>query len=225
MIEGFDFGALALVDLLSEGDVAKLERLARRSSYHDGQLVHERGDPDSTMCIVVKGAVRLVRRRADGQVIAVLTVKAGQHYGDTSAMNDVPRTHAAVAIGETQVDHFSRSAFDELIRTQPAVVAALYKVASYRLMVSIDLLDDARRLAPELRLAKIVQHSLRATETSERISCRQEDIAQMLGLSSVTVAKALATLTRANVLKTGYRYIEVPDITRLRDWVEANESD
>lgn len=204
-------GAPSIVDLLDRESIARLRRLAVRKRYADGQLIHDRGDTEARMSMVVEGAVRLVRRTRGGRLVAATTVGPGRHYGDVVAISRHQRTHEAIAVGDTVVDHLSLTAFECILKTEPAIVRALYQITAQRLMTVIDLYDDVRFLSPVNRVAKLLLASAGASSGSARVSCVQESLAQSLGLSTVTVGKCLAQLAREGAIVTGYRYIEIRD--------------
>ena len=222
-MDNIDFGAPVLLDLLDVSARNRLEELATRRRYVDGELVHERGDTGSQMCLVVEGAVRLIRRREDGQTLAISTLAAGRHFGDNASVIGHARTHDAVAVGQTIVDHFNKTAFDTIINKEPAILQALYRIVAHRLKLAIDMFDDIRRLPPLVRVAKLVNQSLPNAHDPNRLECLQEDIAQILGLSGVSVGRSLKQLEKEGLLSTGYRCIEVPAPQRLADWVTVQD--
>jgi CRP-like cAMP-binding protein len=191
--------------------------------YRDGEVVHERGDPDLRMGLVIKGCVKLMRLNRNGEIAFALTVLAGQNYGDTVALDRFERTHRAVAIGETEVDFLPAEGLRHILENEPAIVSALYRIAAHRLIVAVDLIDDLRMLKIEARLAKYLLAMLEQSGHLSRIDCVQEDLAQFLGVSSVTVAKGLRRLEAIGLIKAGYGHILLPDADRLQAWLEVQD--
>lgn len=74
---------------------------------------------------------------------------------------------------------------------------------------------DARTLPPIDRIGKALGYAVNANGGEPVMKCRQEDLAQLLGLSGVTVSKALAELQRCGAVELGYRAIRVIDRMRL----------
>jgi CRP/FNR family transcriptional regulator, cyclic AMP receptor protein len=218
-----DFGTPSLLELLTSQDAASLSALCRRRHYRDGEVVHERGDTDLRMGIVIKGCIKLLRLNRNGEIAFALTVRAGQNYGDTVALDRFERTHRAIAIGETEVDFLSADGLHQILEREPAIVTALYRVAAHRLIVAVDLIDDMRMLKIEARLAKYLLTLLDLSNHPPRVDCLQEDLAQFLGVSSVTVVKGLRILERSGLIKTRYRHIIVPDSLRLQEWLESQD--
>ena len=222
MIGTIDFGGASLLAALTPEDRAELAARARRVRYRAGQPIHERGDPTSNMCMVIEGAVQLLRRRRDGQIVTDAKIISGQHYGDISAIDHAARTHEAVALCDTVIDHLDPQAFDQLITTQPRIVLALYRITARRLTVAVGLFDDARRLPPVARVASAILGALDAQGGSGEVPGRQEDIANLLGLSLVTVCKAVNTLAKAGLVEPGYRRISVKNPKDLENFVQSH---
>ena len=86
----------ALLDLLDAETASWLAENGKRRRYSDGETIHFRGDRDPSMCIVISGAVRIVRQRADGGRSFVSVIAAGQHFADVLMFPDrSARTHDA----------------------------------------------------------------------------------------------------------------------------------
>lgn len=210
---------LALLDLIDAEAAEWLASIGLRRHYHDGETIHIRDDP-AKMGVIIAGRIRMVRQRSDGSRLFVSEMAAGQHYADVLMFEDrIGRTHDAVAVGEVTIDHYDKAAFDKAL-TRPDIVLALYRITAGRLIGAMTMTDDLRSLAPEEHLAKILLH-LRTRDTNARVESSQEELAALLGISTMTLANALGTLKREGLVKTGYRCIQLPDPAALRHWLAA----
>lgn len=196
---------------------------ATRRKYRDGEIVHERGESRPTMGVVIAGKIKLTYPCRDGQENFSGLIHTGQNYGDAMLLHGESHAHRAIAIGETIIDHLDRAAFEDLL-DHPGIVRAFYRVVSFRLNVVLDMLDDMRTLTPEMRLAKLIV-TMHASQGSPRLDFLQEDFAGMLGVSSVTLAKALRQLEQRGFVEAGYRHIRISDPCGLSAWVRGNVAD
>lgn len=217
-----DFGVPALAGLLPQDELALIHRLATRRTYRDGEMIHDRGDADPAMGLVLRGRIKLVTPRSSGRETFITFVNPGYHYGDIGLLDRQHRVYRAVAIGETEVDSVSRQDFPKLLE-RPAIVRALYEVAAYRLAILSDAMDDMRGLAPEIRLAKLLHLMYVRSGCEPRIEFLQEDIANLLGVSTVTLSKAFRLLRKLGLAETGYRQIIITNPVGLRQWLEVND--
>lgn len=217
-MDRFHFEIPTLRSLIGENDWQCLLSCARVANYRDGQVIHEEGDAESSLCVVLSGQVKLVRRRADGQVIGLGDIGVGQHYGDIVAILKRPRTHEGTACGPTVVAHLDQDELERLVVKAPGILLALYKIASIRLLLTIDVVDDFRALKPTARLAKLLLMSNLA-DGNGRVDCTREGLADLVGVSSVTLASSLGTLSRLGLVSTGYGHVTIEDRAKLNDWV------
>lgn len=211
-----------LSELLPPAEWALVESLATRRKYRDGEIIHERDDLDQAIGVVIAGRVKLINPRSDGLEVFSGLIHTSQNYGDAALLQGQARQHRAVAIGETVIDHLESAAFNRLLGNA-AIARAFYIVASYRLSVSLALLDDMRTLTPEVRLGRLILRMHQAAEGSERLDFLQEEFAGMLGISTVTLAKAFRQLTRHGFIATGYRHIRISDPVKLATWLREHE--
>jgi CRP-like cAMP-binding protein len=210
---------LALLDLIDAEAAEWLASIAARRHYRDGETIHIRDDP-ARMGIIIAGRIRMVRQRSDGSRLFVSEVAAGQHYADILMFEDrIGRTHDAIAVGEVTIDHYDKAAFDKAL-TRPDIVLVLYRITAGRLIGAMTMADDLRSLSPEEHLAKVLLH-LRTRDANARVENSQEELAALLGISTMTLANALGLLKREGLVKTGYRCIQLPDPAALRHWLAA----
>jgi CRP/FNR family cyclic AMP-dependent transcriptional regulator len=211
-----DLAGPSLLALLSPAEREWLAGQGRRRSFADGAVVHERGDADPQMAVVISGRVRLVRLRSNGQQGLMAVVGAGQHFADVLMFRRQQRTHRAIAEGATELDLYDLAAFERIME-RPEIVRALYRVTAERLIGTMNMLDDVRSLPREAHLAKLLLH-LHSRAKGEAIECVQDDLAGLLGVTTMTVAKGLRALREAGLIETGYRKVRVLDLVGLREW-------
>jgi len=219
-----DFNAPILTELLSEEEMRLISSLAIRRSYRAGEMIHDRGDKPAYMGIVVSGAVRLVSPRNDGREIHLTRVDVGQNFGDMVLPFGELCTHRALAIEDAQIDRISVGAFEQIVQ-QPNVAYALYKVAAYRLALTMDILDDMRTLPADALVAKLLLSFHDNGDQRRTLDFVQENLASYLGVSLVTLNKALRSLKEKGLVATGYRQLKVTDPNRLRQWLAERTPD
>lgn len=206
----------ALLHELSQPARDWLGQVGTRRAYDDGEMIHRRGDPDPTMCVVIAGQVRLTRLHANGTQTFVSSIQPGQHFGDILFHGRARRTHDAWAVGAVLIDHYDEAAYYRLL-AHPEVLLALHRITAARLSGSMSMADDLRGLPRELHLAKILL-ALRPGPDG-LVDCVQEDLAALLGTSVMTLSKALALLRAEGLIETGYRSLRIIDRKRLRLWL------
>lgn len=213
-----DFNVPALLDLINAEERKRLAAAAVRRTYRAGQEIREPEGSRPGMCIVIAGTVAISRMRSDGELALASTVRAGQNFTDIVSVSGKPPEHRAFAIDEAVVDQFAQPVFQRILAEEPGVVRALYQITAFRLLTAIDMWDDARLSDAPVRIARMLLRMLPPGASEGRITYRQEQLAQLLGLSTVSIAQGLKLLANANLVKTKYGAIEVLDTAALSDW-------
>lgn len=220
----FDYGIPKLSDLLEREDFQRLIGFGQRRLYRDQHIIHERGAPNSHLNIVLAGGVSLYRIRQDGKIILSASVSSGQSFGDSNAVCGNPRAYHAVAVGPTEIQHYSREVLGSILDSQPRITKALYQVAAYQMVTALEVLDDIRLLPVPVRLGKMILRMSRAAGSAE-IHCTQGELSQILGLSIGSIIQALVALSKEQLIETRYGGLFIPDVAALEDWVRQRDWD
>lgn len=205
-----------LQSLISADLDAKLTRAAKTTAYTDGQMIHSRGDSAPGLSIVRSGAVKVGNVGRDGSYLTTSILGVGQCFGEFTLLAGLPRTHDATSVSATVVDQVSGKSFMRLFEAEVELSRALLTIALRRTHGLLEFIDDMRRLALPVRIAKFLLHNSTTTE----LEVRQEELAFTFGVSRVSMGKVLKQLERAGLIKRGYGRIEILDRTLLAAWVE-----
>lgn len=208
-----------MLSLLPEPLAARLRAAGVAAIYGDGETIHSRGDARPGLSIVRSGAVRFAIPGVDGSYISTSVLGPGHCFGEATLFAGLPRTHDAVAVGETVIDQIPKSRFDRLLDDEPLLARKFLEMTTERLYAVLDLLDDLRRLPLPVRAAKLIAGMARSARRAGEVECNQADLAFTLGVSRVSIGKALALLAGEGLITLGYGRIGVADRQRLLHWI------
>ena len=214
-------GDQPLLDLLSPALQSRLKEAATRVRYRDGVLIHGGGDDKPGLSIVREGAVRFAKHTPEGGEVTASILGPGHSFGEATLFAGMGRAYDAIAVGDTVVDQLSKTKIDRLLDEEPALTRALLRATTRRLYSVLGFLDDLRTLPLEARVAKLITGMAVAAKTADVVECRQSDLAFTLGVSRVSVGKALARLQEKGLIKLGYSRIEILGRAALKQWIEA----
>lgn len=190
-----------------------------RKRYVDGQLIHSRGEREAGLSIIISGSVRFGIYSEGGEYIQTGFMSAGDCFGEATLFAQRNRAYDAESVGQTEILDISKTRFQMLLEKYPELSTALLLTITNRLYYVLDFVDDLRALSVEARVARqILRHQLSASKGSNFISIRQSDLAYSLGLSRVSVGKALDSLKRGGAVSLGYGKIEIVDRELLARW-------
>jgi CRP/FNR family transcriptional regulator, cyclic AMP receptor protein len=121
-------GGVALFASLTKAQLREVAAVCDEAVFASGAVVMEQGEPGDEMFVVVDGLLEV--RRA-GRRIA--TLSAGDHVGEMSLLDDLPRSATVRALDEVTVLVIDRSTFRSLLVTMPEIAVALLAALSQRL--------------------------------------------------------------------------------------------
>ena len=222
MLNPLEHDAPALMDLMSAELKVRIQALAVTVRYEPEQLIHSRGDKKPGVSIVRTGAVRVGTVGADGSFHTISVLGPGQCFGEQTLFANLPRTHDVSAVGKTEIDQIPGAAFLKLFDEDPALARALLVNSLTRSHVLLERLDDMRRLSLPVRTAKYLVSLLMSSPDPSEVVCTQTELADALGVSRVSLGKALGKLERLGLIKSGYGAIGIPSKEKLSAWIDSH---
>lgn len=219
MADLLDFGSTPFMSLLPETLAARLRAEASAFDYDDGETIHSRGDAKPGLSIIRSGAVRFANPGEDGSSITTSILGQGHCFGEATLFAGLPRAYNAIAVGETVIEQIAKTRFDRIFNEEPELARTFVIAITQRLYVALDFLDDVRRLPLDVRTAKLIWSMARSAKHKGGVECSQSDLAFTLGVSRVSMGKALARLQDQGLITLGYGRIGVPDLNRLASWI------
>lgn len=213
-----------LAELLTDTQMSRLRRQGKRVHFADGEVIRFRGDSAKVFYLVESGQVIGGSEGSDGSFLTAALMNAGEHFGEVTLLAGMPRLQNLRALGETQLLQFSEQVFMGFYDSEPDFGRALLTIALRNIHSMMEYIDGQARWPLKVRVAHLLLSSQGDTqaELSCTVNCRQEDLAQILGVSRVAVSKALKVLHSDGLVKMGYGTINLPDIARLLEWLESN---
>jgi CRP-like cAMP-binding protein len=205
----------ALPEELKRGllDGARLQTLAA------GETLFARGDAPSGLYAVLDGAMRISGLAESGKEALLTLLEPPGWFGEISVFDRQPRTHHAIAEGDSLVLHVPQARLDELLAREPAWWRELGLLVTSKLRLAFLAMEDIALLPTPVRLARRLalmaqgygerQHERRAVEVS------QEQLASMLSISRQTANQLLKDLEARGLIRLSYGTVEILDLDAL----------
>lgn len=196
-------------------------KVAPIKDYRDGCTIHNRGELKTGLSIIYCGQVKIGNYGLDGNYQHTVTLSRADTFGEFTLFNNLPRTHHAMAIGETKVIQMSQSQFNQCTRVSPELSAFLLRSMGLKLHIALERLDDMQRLPTYIRLAKLL---LQHTDRQGRVALRQKDLAEQLGITVLSCHKSIKKLAELLFVETSYGAIKINNVTDLKLWLKEKMS-
>ena len=127
---------LRRVPLFEGLDPEDLQRIAAtcvERTYADGEAIMLEGDLGDELVVVVTGAVRVVRREADGTERLIRDYGAGDHIGELAVLRERPRAATVLATGEVRGLVIGGEALKSILRERPDAAMSMLATLAERL--------------------------------------------------------------------------------------------
>lgn len=209
----------SFMQLLPSSVASQLAGVGRLVSYDDGQLIHSRGAKSPGFSIVANGSAYVGIYGVDGKFVMTAILGNGECFGEFTLFTELPRTHDVYAGRNTKVLQLTGTQFMRLYDSQPDISRALLKTTLLRAHLLLEMLDAIRRLPIPQRTARILLAMSQTSSNPNEILCRQDELAYTIGVSRVSLGKALQTLQAKGLIELGYRRIQIPRLSKLESWL------
>lgn len=218
---GRSVGAPALFGSLATPVQAELRKGAIRRNFSDGQLVQHRGDIAEGFWIVEKGQVKLGHYATSGEMQALLILGPGDSFGELPCLGSFPRVLDAEAIGSLEMLWVSDQILSGVIANSPKVSREMLRALSQQLQEALNNLIVFRNMPAPKRLAQRLLALSEGKAAPAKLGIRQQELAELVGVSRMTIASALAQLEDLGLVTRHYRHLTITDPAALRKWMKA----
>lgn len=212
--------------------LARLDADARRAfqalgaprRHRRGATVLFEGDTSDSVLFVVDGRLKVLTTAPDGRELVLGLRGPGELVGELTAIAQDGRSRYAtvVALDDLEVRVISGEEFRAFVLRHPSSAIGLLRMLVERLReadrqrVEFGSLDVVHRVARLLVDLAESGASDGHGGTDIGIHLTQEELAGMVSASRESLARALTTIRKQHLIRTGRRSIVVLDLDRLR---------
>jgi CRP-like cAMP-binding protein len=197
----------------------------RHETLDAGEILLLEGDPSTDVFLCVSGQIRIFVSLTSGRDLVLGTKDPGQEFGELAAIDQLPRSAGASAVGPTVVAKMSVDEFVEEVLHQPELAVAVLRGLARQIRratagLSARNSDTAAARAGQtiLELAGILSMP---GESPVELPITQGELADRIGATRESTARALGEFRRSGVLETGRGRIIVHDLDGLETMVRA----
>lgn len=200
---------------------AQLLAGAPRRDFSDASMIQQRGDRPSGFWVIEQGKVRIGIYGLKGEFRAIAMLGVGDSYGELALFAGSRRAVDAVADGPVTTRWIDAHAYEAALLSDPHSMRNMVRVLSVQLQELLGLIASLSNGSAATRIAATLvslctggQGDTDAGPVS--LALNQQDLAELTGLTRVTVSKCLSALEQQGVVRRGYRKIEICDLAAVR---------
>ncbi|MEP2988545.1 MAG: Crp/Fnr family transcriptional regulator [Parasphingorhabdus sp.] len=209
-----ELGATGFMKGLPESVANGLVERGRSIDFAKGQMIQQRGDPGTEFWHIKSGTVQIGRFSENGDWILFAVLGEGESFGEQAFLGEFPRMVDAIASSDCEIIKIGEAELQHLLETQADAARILLKTMAYTVQQTFDLVEAGRRLSTVERLAQALARQCGSAREAE-INMTQQDLADLIGVSRVSLGKALSELERKNLIVRGYGKLVVSNSDAL----------
>lgn len=206
--------APTLFAALPDGVRQRLMLGAPTQRFSDGQLVTLRHEEATGFWLIEAGSVRVGQFSERGDFDAIAQLGPGDSYGELAVLSGQRRVVDAIAQEGTVLRWIRSANYERELANDAVASRALLSALARQLQEQLDAMVERGRLSATGRVAVTLARMASGGQTNVAIS--QQEIAELVGTTRMTVSTSLAQLESAGLLSRGYGKIEVLDLKSLR---------
>lgn len=198
---------------------------SRLMKIRRGQIIFAEGDEATDVYLVREGKVQVSLVSPQGREIILRELGAHQVFGETAAIDSLPRSANIISVEESLLARMRGEDFIGFLESVPG--AALWMAQMFAARIR-DLTERAFELATLPVAARVHGELLRlASESGSSDECvpihqmpRHADLASRIGTHREAVTRELNLLAADGILRQSGRKAEILSVTRLRTLYE-----
>lgn len=218
---GRSIGAPALFASFPAELQAELRKKAVRRQFLSGQFLQHRGDHADGFWVIDKGQVKLGHQDAQGTMHVLFILGPGDSFGELACLGQFTRVLDAEALGKVELTWVSDKIMSEAIAGSTDIAREMLKILAKQLQEALDNLLVFRNMPAPKRLAQRLLAFVADREPPVKLGIKQQELAELIGVSRMTIASALSDLEALGLVTRHYGHLVIEDPTALRHWMKT----
>jgi CRP-like cAMP-binding protein len=198
-------------------DDSLLQRFGK--AFPRGTVLFREGEPAGEMFVIHRGHVRITMR-AGAQEQILSTLGPGEFLGEMAILTGKPRSATATCVEDSMLLVIEARTFEAMLRGNAEIAARMIRKLAERLEQANETIENLLVADPIARVA----HFLAGLATREprgiRLSVPTSDLPGRLSLDKAVIDGAVDHLVRARVVIPLEGGLAVPDVGRLRQFLD-----
>jgi len=207
---------------LETAEVAALHGIATRKEYGRGQRVFQEGERSRGFCLLVSGAVKILRMGMNGREQIIHVVEAGDSFAEAAMFMDAyPATAETLVV--SSVIWIEKNGFKQLLSRDPKLSFKIIGALVTWLSRLRNTLTDLTLKEVPARFASYVLSLPSEPGKTIHVNINKTTLAQMLGTTKETLSRLLRRLASQRILTYSGNQISIHNRLRLEKIASGDE--
>jgi CRP/FNR family cyclic AMP-dependent transcriptional regulator len=204
--------------------IEEIVALAKEKTFGRSTRIFDKGDPGSSMMVVLRGRVRICSFGIDGQELVFNIMERGDVFGELTLMDGRDRSASAVAMDDSALLVLERADFLPFLERSPQVAIRLVEVLCGHVRRISDSVEGLAFLQLPGRLARLLlrlaQSHGKRSESGVQIELRlsQSDLGALVAGSRESVNRLLRLWQDQGLLTVQGRRITIRDTALMAEY-------
>lgn len=185
----------------------------------EGYLIYLQNTEATCFYYLKKGRVKSFIHSESGNEKVLNIYQEGSLFGEASFFDELPRVSSAVALSPCEIVPIDRELVYAEIKDNPELAMAMLKYLARTVRILSSHVDDMAFHPADWRVARYLL-SLPST-SNQVLACTQDEIADSISASRITVSRVLRDFTKKGWISTGYRSIQILNRSELHTFCQT----
>lgn len=185
--------------------------------YGKHSMIYSQGEEAERFYYLKKGSVRIFLASEYGNERTLMVVKEGELFGEAAFFDHMPRLSSASAIEKSQIVAIDRQKFQQLLQSTPDFAVQMMEHLAMRVRMLSAQVDSMTFLQADCRIAQLL---LQLADEHDDLATTHEALADLAGLSRITVSKTISRFAKQGWIQNGYRKIHIQDKQTLQHFIQ-----
>ncbi|MDB9814650.1 Crp/Fnr family transcriptional regulator [bacterium] len=209
MLNPIDYSILKFISFVDANTIAEIGDVAESVYFKKGAVIDRAGNPANHIFLINEGLVQLGINGIDGSQFNLARLGPGHTFGEVPYFLNGEVIHDATAKTNVLLQKLSRANVDHLMMHSLNFSKALMAVSSMRVQTTLAYIGDTLGMPLLARTAKQILSVSKSVNNANTVNLRQVDLAHSLGVSRVSIGKALKVLSTQQLIRIGYGKLEI----------------
>ncbi len=185
--------------------------------YPKGTMIFSECQSGSEMYIIQEGSVRITKV-VDGQEVILAVLKKGDMFGEMALLENKPRSASAIAHENCRLMTVNRKNFDQMVATQPQLIARLTTTLAERLWSMYRQLANTQLKDPLWKCIDMLALQMEKAKVSEpnyQTNLTVQDVVDMCGIPQQQQATVAYNFQNDSHIKIVNGKIYIPNCVEL----------
>lgn len=199
---------------VSKRGIAALSGGAVYNRYRGGTVIFSEGEEGSSLHIIAKGTVKIVKHTKEGRSKTLAILKECDSFGEMAILTKEARSATVEALTDADTVSIAKEFFEEAIMKEPSISLEIIKTLSERLARAD---RDIKNLALGSAKGRIACVITDFKEAMNSVKFTHQDIAELAGLTRETTTRILKQMEEEKLIRFEKKKIKISDEKKMKE--------